>query len=307
MSATATSKTAEADAKATVATTPQWSSAFATLIGNDFVNNQGQKLTADALKGKVFGIYFSAHWCPPCRGFTPELVKTYNLLKSQNKPFEIVFCSSDHDAGSFQGYYKTMPWLALPYADRKRKAIWDEHFQVEGIPTLVLLDGTTGEVITKNGRAAVGMDPTGKDFPWIPKPCNELNGMSVQDINEVAAVLLWAGAGDSKAQTDAIDALKAVAAKTWAKFKAAGQMPSLNFLYGKADPIVARVKQFVLPQAKPGVVLTLLDIPNGCKYLLEGKPIEELSEAVIQQFVDGYQSKKLVKIMLPRPEPEQDD
>ncbi len=31
----------------------------------------------------------------------------------------------------------------------------------------------------------------GKDFPWIPKPCNELNGMSVQDINDVAAAILF--------------------------------------------------------------------------------------------------------------------
>jgi len=28
----------------------------------------------------VLGLYFSAHWCPPCRAFTPELLKEYRLV-----------------------------------------------------------------------------------------------------------------------------------------------------------------------------------------------------------------------------------
>merc|ERR1712023_590324 len=52
--------------------------------------------TAEALAGKTVGIYFSAHWCPPCRSFTPMLAKAYTShLKSKN--FEIVFVSSDQD------------------------------------------------------------------------------------------------------------------------------------------------------------------------------------------------------------------
>ena len=27
---------------------------------------------------QIYGLYFSAHWCPPCRKFTPQLVTYYN-------------------------------------------------------------------------------------------------------------------------------------------------------------------------------------------------------------------------------------
>ena len=38
-------------------------------------------MTKADLEGKVIGIYFSAHWCPPCRGFTPKLVEWYGKVK----------------------------------------------------------------------------------------------------------------------------------------------------------------------------------------------------------------------------------
>ena len=31
---------------------------------------------------------------------------------------------------------------------------------------LILLDGQTGEIISKEGRAIISQDPTGTGFPW---------------------------------------------------------------------------------------------------------------------------------------------
>merc|ERR1719409_357230 len=63
---------------------------------------QGQKPTNEVLAGKdVVGLYFSAHWCPPCRGFTPQLGKFYDQIKDA-KNFEIIFVSSDRDASQFK-------------------------------------------------------------------------------------------------------------------------------------------------------------------------------------------------------------
>ena len=69
--------------------------------------------------------------CPPCRGFTPELVSTYNKVKEAGKNFEIIFVSSDRDEGGFKEYWGSMPWLAIPFGD-KRKNLLSDHFEVEG-------------------------------------------------------------------------------------------------------------------------------------------------------------------------------
>ena len=49
-------------------------------------------------------------------------------------------------------------------------------FKVSGIPTLILLDGETGAVLTADGRSIVAEDPEGTQFPWKPKPLSELIG-----------------------------------------------------------------------------------------------------------------------------------
>merc|ERR1712227_711490 len=92
----------------------------------------GSELLAK-IAGKPFALYFSAHWCPPCRGFTPKLAEWYNAgLKDK---MEIIFVSSDRDEASFNDYFKEMPWLALPYCKRERKEALSEACGVEGIPS----------------------------------------------------------------------------------------------------------------------------------------------------------------------------
>ena len=121
----------------------------------------------DALSGKeAVMLYFSAHWCPPCRGFTPKFAEWYSKdLKAKGS--EVIFVSSDKDEDSFRDYYKDMPWLALPYSERDLKEKLSKKYKVQGIPTVVILDGGAN-VITTDGRAAVSGDPTGADFPWKP-------------------------------------------------------------------------------------------------------------------------------------------
>ena len=75
--------------------------------------------TATVLSDKrLIAFYFSAHWCPPCRQFTPMLSEFYSHINEfMPTALEIVFVSSDRDSRSFGLYYGQMPWLAIPYDD----------------------------------------------------------------------------------------------------------------------------------------------------------------------------------------------
>lgn len=114
------------------------------------------------LQGKPIGLYFSAHRCPPCRGFTPKLAEFYkDGLKDK---MEIVFVSSDKDQASFNEYASEMPWLAMPFEKRVEKELLSDAFGVSGIPSFVVLNAD-GTVITTEGHRAVMADPKGNDFP----------------------------------------------------------------------------------------------------------------------------------------------
>merc|ERR1712003_240218 len=114
---------------------------------------QKAKIVLDALgselvqktAGKPIGLYFSAHWCPPCRGFTPKLAEWYTAgLKDK---MEIIFVSSDRDEASFNDYFKEMPWLALPYDKREAKEALSEACGVQGIPSFAVIN-PDGAIIT---------------------------------------------------------------------------------------------------------------------------------------------------------------
>lgn len=113
---------------------------------------KGNAVTLDQLKGKIVGIYFSAHWCPPCRAFTPKLVE---FRDKHSKDFEIVFVSSDKTEKDQQGYMTEtkMQWPTVKWQSAEANAL-KKKYNVIGIPTLVILS-PTGETITENGRADV--------------------------------------------------------------------------------------------------------------------------------------------------------
>jgi nucleoredoxin len=83
------------------------------LFGNTFQTKDGEADDSTLKSAQLIGIYFSAHWCPPCRGFTPVLANFYNEINKNEKIFEIVFSSCDNSEEQYRDYLSKMPWIAL--------------------------------------------------------------------------------------------------------------------------------------------------------------------------------------------------
>ena len=80
------------------------------LLGKTIVNSNGDEIVTSSLASKKqIILYFSAHWCPPCRGFTPLLSKAYEEYKQKvgdQAEVEVVFVSGDNDENSFKEYLR---------------------------------------------------------------------------------------------------------------------------------------------------------------------------------------------------------
>jgi len=148
---------AAVSAKPALVSNAEW---LNSLFGSTIIGPGGQQLSVDCLKGKIVGIYFSAHWCPPCRAFTPQLAAKYRELVGAGKNFDIVFVSSDKSEQEMKDYFGQMPWKALPFSSSKKQEL-DAKYNVSSLPTLVLLDHL-GNTISLDGRSVVMSQP----FPF---------------------------------------------------------------------------------------------------------------------------------------------
>ena len=102
---------------------------------------------------KFFGLYFSAHWCPPCRGFTPKLINFYEVANKTEKQLEIIFVTSDKSKADFNEYFGSMPWLSIPFGDDSINNL-KEAFGIMGIPTFLVFN-SDGKLIDGRARTTV--------------------------------------------------------------------------------------------------------------------------------------------------------
>ncbi len=115
---------------------------FTRKVFKDLVYLKGRRLSRyspePAAKPEYFAFYRSAHWCPPCRGFTPGLVDYYDMYKLKGAPFELVFISSDKSEEAMEEYMDEydMEWPAFEYGENKDIVSRNGN----GIPNLIVTD-----------------------------------------------------------------------------------------------------------------------------------------------------------------------
>lgn len=83
-------------------------------------------------------LYFAASWSLPSREFLPKLVTAYHEIKKKDETFEVIFISSDQDEPSFNNFFSSMPWLALPFNDERRSFL-SRRFNIVGIPVAIAI------------------------------------------------------------------------------------------------------------------------------------------------------------------------
>ena len=107
---------------------------------------------AGAGAAPFLGLYFSAHWCGPCKMFTPLLAQFYAKHRDH---LEIAFVSFDRTPEQFEAYSATMPWHRVPFEHRDEAEEISEALKVGGIPCLVVLHPESQTVISYNARGDV--------------------------------------------------------------------------------------------------------------------------------------------------------
>lgn len=124
-------------------------------LSKDLVQREGSKVKKakdiDLSSKKYVAFYYSAHWCPPCRAYTPKLSKWYDDMKKEHgDTFELVFVSSDRSEEAMEEYmdWGKMNFPAITFDERRENDLVKKHAP-RGIPHLIVLNQKGESVFDK--------------------------------------------------------------------------------------------------------------------------------------------------------------
>lgn len=159
-------------------------------------------------RAPAVAFYFSAHWCGPCKAFTPELARHYVPGK-----MEILFVSLDRNEDEFRRYHRTMPWPAVNYQDTGLRDTLKATLKISGIPALVTVSAS-GVILNHNARPAFMRAPS--KSPW-PEPTVQYLHESIEhrggDINTIPSAVLYVPTRAARGGADEIAAFESVASQ----------------------------------------------------------------------------------------------
>ena len=103
---------------------------------------------------------FWATWCDPCREAIPRLKELY--AKYHEKGLEIYSVSEDSSQKNWKPFLKEngMDWINVIDTEPGRKSKTWNAYVLHGIPTALLIDGETGEILARGVGAGMDLETT---------------------------------------------------------------------------------------------------------------------------------------------------
>jgi len=253
----------------------------------------------DINKG-VKGLYFSAHWCGPCRNFTPNLVKAYKEVKATNPDFEIVFVTSDRTEEGFKSYFGEMPWAALSWDQSAERESIEEKFGVQGIPALVmmqdgkLLNGSAvGNVRTAGGPDEFNASAAAAKFPWKEEAVQELGPSTAGNLNECACLILFQDKGVAEDVQKSNAAFLETAAKAELESALSGNERKMGYYTHNAVNDVTPTLKKMMTELETENKMVILHFGGQGAYYLADLP---KSEDDVTKFVADFHAGNLKRL-----------
>lgn len=188
-------------------------------------------------------------------------------MKSLHDNVELVFVSSDRDEESFVDYFQEMSFGALPFELRGAKSDLSKMFEVQGIPTLVMLgpENENGERPLINGNVRGHIESESFDeFPFFKKNYGDVD--NADGINDTKTLIIFHENGDDEEQDHVKEVVKMVAAKF--EDKKGDEAVNVHWALSP-DGLSARIRELTeLPTAEKSEdpAMILLDIPDNGGY-----------------------------------------
>lgn len=109
-------------------------------IGNKFEKKEAKISLDEIYEHQLCVLFFGAYWSPPCKKLIPHLKSLYAELNYNEKFIEIIYISCDFTESDFYEFSSNMPWSYIPFTETGLREIVTRHYEVIGIPTLLLID-----------------------------------------------------------------------------------------------------------------------------------------------------------------------
>ncbi len=126
----------------------------------------------DTTKYDYIAVFIGADYCPFCKEFAPDVIKSSTALEEKRR-CKVIFVSGDRDNDGFEKSVKKVNGLDVMSYDLARARKIRDLFDIETIPALVILRNenfdATEPVVIVNARNLLKRDPELEKVQWNKK------------------------------------------------------------------------------------------------------------------------------------------